>query len=156
MTWARKRWEHGLGGLGLPWQEGEDAWLLAGQLQSRTEEGSGAQACPGEHDLPPDALADPDSRWAHCGALRVHYKLALPLVSVRSGHAAGAAKGLRQGAHRGRFATADAEVGALAVLVPAMTFRSAGLPRRAAEGRLQAQGWCSSTPLEGGPLPGGT
>ncbi|KAL4458374.1 hypothetical protein ABPG75_013239 [Micractinium tetrahymenae] len=79
VTWARKRWEHGLGGLGLPWQEGEDAWLLAGQLQGQAEEGLGGAAGPEQHDVPPDALAEPDSRWAQCGAVRVHYKLALPL-----------------------------------------------------------------------------
>lgn len=94
VTWARRRWEHGLGGLGLPWQDGEDAWLLAGQLQSRAEEGWSAQAGPEQQDLPPDALADADSRWARCGMLRVHYKLALPLVSACGGHAAGRPRGV--------------------------------------------------------------
>lgn len=91
MAWARRRWEHGLGGLGLPWQEGEDAWLLAGQLQARAEEGAQGQAGPEQQDLPPDALADADSRWARCGALRVHYKLALPLVGARGVRASGSA-----------------------------------------------------------------
>ena len=69
-------------------QEGEDAWLLAGHLQSRAEQGwaggsgdeeAGAAA---EADVPAEELADADSRWVDCGGLRVHYKLALPLVSA--------------------------------------------------------------------------
>lgn len=81
--WARRRWEHGLGGLGFPWEQGEAAWLLSGQLQSRAEEGRGADLHDGE-DVPPEQLADPDSRWARCGGLRVHYKLALPQVRACS------------------------------------------------------------------------
>lgn len=85
--WARSRWEHGLGGPGYPWQEGEEGWLVAGQLQAQAEEGQAAGGFGGfgaaapDHDVPAAQLADPDSRWAQCGGLRVHYKLALPLAS---------------------------------------------------------------------------
>jgi hypothetical protein len=71
-------------------QEGEEAWLLAGHLQSRAEQGWGggrgeeeAGAAEAEADVPAEELADADSRWVDCGGLRVHYKLALPLVSRR-------------------------------------------------------------------------
>lgn len=85
--WARNRWEHGLGGPGYPWQEGEEGWLVAGQLQAQAEEGQAAGGFAGfgaaapDHDVPAEQLADPDSRWAQCGGLNVHYKLAVPLVS---------------------------------------------------------------------------
>ena len=71
-------------------QEGEEAWLLAGHLQSRAEQGWGggrgeeeAGAAEAEADVPAEELADADSRWVDCGGLMVHYKLALPLVSCR-------------------------------------------------------------------------
>lgn len=95
--WVRQRWEHGLGGYGYPWQQGEAAWLLAGQLQSRAEEGGGGDGrdggdwAGGEDDVPAEQLADADSRWAQCGGLKVHYKLALPLVRRRLLYGRGAA-----------------------------------------------------------------
>lgn len=84
VEWARNRWDHGLGGWGFPWQEGEEAWLVAGQLQSQAEEGQVAAAAEGSGgDVPAERLADPDSRWVEVGGVRVHYKLALPQVLVQ-------------------------------------------------------------------------
>lgn len=83
MEWARARWEHGLGGPGFPWQEGEQAWLLAGQLESQAEQGREAACDEPGGDVPAQQLADPDSRWVQCDGLRVHYKLSLPLVRCR-------------------------------------------------------------------------
>ena len=95
VDWARSRWEHGLGGWGFPWQEGEDAWMVLGHLQSQAEaeEGQGPASSVGRRDadVPAEQLADPDSRWAESGGLRVHYKLALPLV--RSAYCCGVDKG---------------------------------------------------------------
>jgi hypothetical protein len=75
-------------------QEGEETWLLAGRLEALAlEEGGGSAQVPlparTDLDVPAMHLADPDSRWAECSGLRLHYKLALPLVShvlKRRGH----------------------------------------------------------------------
>lgn len=77
-----------------PGQEGEDAWLLVGQLQSQAEEGRRADGggLP-DADVPAEQLADPDSQWVECRGLRIHCKLALPLVS------GGCEAGRRRGQH---------------------------------------------------------
>lgn len=83
-------------------QEGEDTWLLAGQLQAAAEEGRGGGGATGaagaegaggepESDVPAAALADHDSRWAVVNGLRVHYKVALPTVRGRGGQGMGSA-----------------------------------------------------------------
>ena len=74
-------------------QEGEQTWLLAGQLgagglagaaRSGDAEEGAAGAAPGDerHDVPAESLADADSLFLDCQGLKVHYKMALPLVRV--------------------------------------------------------------------------
>lgn len=59
-------------------QEGEETWLLAGRLEALALEEGGAAAEATGLDVPAVHLGDPDSRWAECSSLRLHYKLALP------------------------------------------------------------------------------
>lgn len=71
-----------------PVQEGEQTWLLAGQLGSAGLQGSAdVEVLAGavQHDVPPEQLADEDSHFLDdCQGLRVHYKLALPQVQPGS------------------------------------------------------------------------
>lgn len=93
VSWAHARWELGLSGFGWPWEEGEKTWLLAGQLQSNAQPNGNAwtgallpSATPrgdaashtSETDVPPEALADPDSCFMECMGVNVHYKMAIP------------------------------------------------------------------------------
>ena len=70
--------------------------MLVGHLQSQAEEGQGSASSGSlpNGDVPPQQLADPDSRWVECGGVRVHYKLAMPLVRA-GGPGGGAVQGRR-------------------------------------------------------------
>ena len=88
--WARRRHKAALGGWGWPVAEGEEAWLLAGELQgsaaaAAAEQGWGGECggagggAAGTEDVEPLALADADSCFVDCGwGLVVHYKVAAP------------------------------------------------------------------------------
>ena len=74
VRWARKRYDMGLGGFGYPWEESEEAWLVAGSRASRGCLEDTDPALRSTDDVPPAALADPDSRFIECAGLTVHYK----------------------------------------------------------------------------------
>lgn len=140
VVWAQKRWEAGLGSFGFPWAEGEDTWLLAGHLESQLREeqhykrhrrggaagsGGAGSASVGDglgldmgDDLPPEALADPDSRFMECQGLRIHYKAALPQGSTPPGCPeawAPAAAAAAAGATRAEPGTPAADMGLLLI-----------------------------------------
>ncbi|KAK2077556.1 hypothetical protein QBZ16_004401 [Prototheca wickerhamii] len=82
-AWARRRYELGLTGLGYPWEEGEQAWLLAGELGGGWREGSTRGEGAAEPLLqleeatgllqPSDGLFMTD-----CLGVTVHYRLVHP------------------------------------------------------------------------------
>ena len=85
VRWARKRYDMGLGGFGYPAEDSEEAWLV---MDSRSPHGwsdDTESAVRSTDDVPPAALADPDSRFVECGGLTVHYKEAC-VPTVRLSH----------------------------------------------------------------------
>ena len=96
-AWARRRYEMGLLGYGLPWAPGERTWLLAGHLRKSSGGGGGGSVweeedeeeglAAGEDDVRAEDLADPDSRFADVEGLRLHYKVATPEVCTPRSHA---------------------------------------------------------------------
>ncbi|KAK9811616.1 hypothetical protein WJX72_007022 [[Myrmecia] bisecta] len=74
MEWARQRYQMGLLGYGYPWEEGEEAWLLMGRSQTLPDTAEERPLA----DVDPRSLADPDSRFADCQGLTVHYKEEVP------------------------------------------------------------------------------
>lgn len=89
-TWARRRYQLGLTGLGYPWEEGEQAWVLAGELAAAAEVGA-APAAPEDGSL----LLTPDSLFmTDCLGVTVHYRLAHPQVRCRGSRGAGRGPGV--------------------------------------------------------------
>lgn len=72
MEWARRRYQMGLGGFGMPWEEGEDAWLMLKRpdLEDMTKTSDGGGPDAGD-DVPPEMLADDDSKFVDLGGLKV-------------------------------------------------------------------------------------
>ena len=74
VRWARKRYDMGLGGLGDPWEDAEDAWVVVGRSDRAWTEEDDALAADGGGDVPPRSLADADSLFVECAGVTVHYK----------------------------------------------------------------------------------
>ena len=83
VRWARKRYDMGLGGFGYPAEDTEEAWLVMGSRAPHGWSDDAEPAFRSTDDVPPAALADPDSRFVECGGLTVHYKEAC-MPTVRS------------------------------------------------------------------------
>ncbi|KAG2496113.1 hypothetical protein HYH03_005716 [Edaphochlamys debaryana] len=80
VDWARRRYAMGLAGFGMPWEEGEDAWMILRRPDledmTKTSDGGGPDAV---EDVPPEMLADDDSKFVELGpGLKVHYKEVVP------------------------------------------------------------------------------
>ncbi|GFR39649.1 hypothetical protein Agub_g115 [Astrephomene gubernaculifera] len=91
VEWARRRYQMGLGGFGMPWEEGEDAWhvLRRPDLEDLTKTSDGGGPDPGE-DVPAEMLADDDSKFVELApGLKIHYKeVAPPATSSSAGSTA--------------------------------------------------------------------
>ncbi len=72
MDWARRRYQMGLGGFGMPWEEGEDAWLMLKRpdLEDMTKTSDGGDPDCGD-DVAPELLADHDSKFVDLGGIKV-------------------------------------------------------------------------------------
>ncbi|GLI60602.1 hypothetical protein VaNZ11_002775 [Volvox africanus] len=80
VDWARRRYQMGLAGFGMPWEEGEDAWLMMRRpdLEDVTKTSDGGGPDPSE-DVPAEMLADDDSKFVELEpGLKVHYKEVAP------------------------------------------------------------------------------
>ncbi|EFJ45044.1 hypothetical protein VOLCADRAFT_118552, partial [Volvox carteri f. nagariensis] len=80
VDWARRRYQMGLAGFGMPWEEGEDAWLAMRRPDledlTKTSDGGGPDA---SDDVPAEMLADDDSKFLELEpGLKVHYKEVAP------------------------------------------------------------------------------
>lgn len=93
VDWARRRYQMGLAGFGMPWEEGEDAWLMRGSytrpdLEDMTKTSDGGLPDGGD-DVPAELLADEDSKFVQLDGIKVHYKEVLPPVGMMHGHGQG-------------------------------------------------------------------
>lgn len=83
--WARRRYQMGLPGFGMPWEESEESWLLRRpgppDLEDLTKTSDGGLPEHGE-DLPAEMLADEDSKFVQLDGIKVHYKEVHPPVGM--------------------------------------------------------------------------
>ncbi|GMH33529.1 hypothetical protein BSKO_01363 [Bryopsis sp. KO-2023] len=76
MKRATRRCNMGLIGFGYPWEEGEEAWVMAGR-RSFHETGTDDDILL-DLDVPREVMRDVDSKFIDCGGLSVHYKEEMP------------------------------------------------------------------------------
>ncbi|KXZ55263.1 hypothetical protein GPECTOR_3g400 [Gonium pectorale] len=84
VEWARRRYQMGLAGFGMPWEEGEDAWVIMRRpdLEEMTKTSDGGGPDSGE-DVPAEMLADDDSKFVELTpGLKIHYKEVTPQAVV--------------------------------------------------------------------------
>ncbi|KAG2448528.1 hypothetical protein HYH02_006419 [Chlamydomonas schloesseri] len=84
VEWARRRYQMGLAGFGMPWEEGEDAWVMLRRpdLEDMTKTSDGGGPDSGE-DVPAEMLADDDSKFVELEpGLKVHYKEVAPSAAA--------------------------------------------------------------------------
>ncbi|CAD7697615.1 unnamed protein product [Ostreobium quekettii] len=75
---TQRRVNMGLIGFGYPWEEGEEAWVMAGRQQSIRESTMQEGLLSSDDDVPREMLADESSKFVDCGGLSVHYKEEYP------------------------------------------------------------------------------
>lgn len=80
VEWARRRYQMGLAGMGYPWEEGEEAWGMLRNvphvLDAMSNSGDFGAWGPGDGasamaDLPPEVLADDDSKFMEVAGIKV-------------------------------------------------------------------------------------
>lgn len=76
---TQRRLNMGLIGFGYPWEEGEEAWVMAGRQQSIMESALNEDLMTSDLDVPREVLADHDSKFVDCGGVSVHYKEEYPI-----------------------------------------------------------------------------
>ncbi|GLC59570.1 hypothetical protein PLESTB_001501500 [Pleodorina starrii] len=95
VDWARRRYQMGLAGFGMPWEEGDDLWLSLRRPDledvTKTSDGGGPDA---SDDVPAEMLADDDSKFVELEpGLKVHYKEVAPPAAAAAAASSGGGGG---------------------------------------------------------------
>ncbi|PNH07831.1 hypothetical protein TSOC_005683, partial [Tetrabaena socialis] len=104
VDWARRRYQMGLAGFGMPWEEGEEAWMMMRRpdLEDMTKTSDGGGPESGGEDVPAEMLADDDSRFVEIApGLKIHYKEVAPPAPAAHEGPAGQGRGLGGGGSGG-------------------------------------------------------
>mmetsp|Transcript_18106 Transcript_18106/g.38963 ORF Transcript_18106/g.38963 Transcript_18106/m.38963 type:complete len:770 (+) Transcript_18106:366-2675(+) len=96
VEWSRRRYQMGLAGFGYPWEEGEEAWTMLRRpdLEEMTKTSDGGRPDGGE-DVPPETMADDDSKFVEVCGVKVHYKEVIPSTLSYGGAASSATSSSR-------------------------------------------------------------